>query len=109
LPIDIELATAIALRRQEIEQETAVKLMELTGNAVTKLSQRSRILEWCNGGNRAAGLESTQKHVVAEKLADENLHPDVRLVLELLASEGASAPLKAQSLLERHVGGWYKD
>jgi DNA polymerase len=109
LPIDIELATAIALRRQEIEQESTAALMELTNNAVTKLSQRQRIIEWCNSGNRAAGLESTQKHIVAEKLADENLHPDVRIVLELLQAEGGSAPLKAQALLDRHVGGWYKD
>lgn len=109
LPIDIALATAIAMRRQEIEQESTQTLMELTNNAVTKLSQRARIMEWANGGNRAAGLESTQKHVVAEKLTDENLHPDVRLVLELLQAEGGSAPLKAQALLDRHVGGWYKD
>jgi DNA polymerase len=109
LPIDIALATAIAMRRQEIEQESTLKLMELTQNAVTKLSQRQRIIEWCNGGNRAAGLENTQKHVVAEKLADEDLHPDVRIVLELLQAEGGSAPLKAQALLDRHIGGFYKD
>ncbi len=109
LPIDVHLATAIAMRRQEIEQESTQTLMEVTGNAVTKLSQRQRIIEWANGGNRAAGLENTQKHIVAEKLADENLHPDVRLVLELLQAEGGSAPLKAQALLDRHVGGWYKD
>jgi len=109
LPIDVHLATAIAMRRQEIEQESTATLMELTQNAVTKLSQRQRIIEWCNSGNRAAGLESTQKHIVAEKLADENLHPDVRIVLELLQSEGGSAPLKAQALLDRHVSGFYKD
>lgn len=109
LPIDVELATAIALRRQEIEHETAQKLMALTNNAVTKLSQRARILEWCNSGNRNAQLESTQKHIVAEKLADQDLHPDVREVLELLQAEGGSAPLKAQALLDRHVNGWYKD
>lgn len=109
LPIDVQLATAIAMRRQEIEFESAQTLMELTQNAVTKLSQRQRIIEWCNGGNRAAGLESTQKHIIAEKLQDENLHPDVRVVLELLQSEGGSAPLKAQSLLDRHVNSFYKD
>ena len=109
LPIDVHLATAIAMRRQEIEQESTATLMELTQNAVTKLSQRQRIMDWCNSGNRAAGLESTQKHIVAEKLADENLHPDVRIVLELLQSEGGSAPLKAQALLDRHVSGFYKD
>lgn len=109
LPIDVALATAIALRRQEIEQESTTTLMEITNNAVTKLSQRQRILEWANSGNRAAGLESAQKHVVAEKLADENLHPDVRVVLELLQAEGGSAPLKAQALLDRHVNGYYKD
>jgi DNA polymerase len=109
LPIDIQLATAIALRREEIEQQSTIRLMELTQNSVTKLSQRSRIIEWVNGGNRAAGLESTQKHVVAEKLADDDLHPDVREILELLQAEGGSAPLKAQALLDRHVGGYYKD
>ena len=109
LPIDLHLATCIALRRQEIEQESTARLMDLTQNAVTKLSQRQRIVEWCNSGNRAAGLENTQKHIAAEKLADQDLHPDVREVLELLQAEGGSAPLKAQSLLDRHVGGWYKD
>lgn len=109
LPIDIELATAIALRRQAIEDETSERLKEITNNAVTKLSQRQRILQWANSDNRAAGLESTQKHIIAEKLADENLHPDVRIVLELLQAEGGSAPLKAQALLDRHVNGWYKD
>lgn len=109
LPIDVQLATAIALRRQEIEQESAQKIAEITNGSVTKLSQRIRILDWANSGSRAAGLESTQKHIVAEKLADENLHPDVRVVLELLQSEGGSAPLKAQALLDRHIGGCYKD
>lgn len=109
IPIDMHLATAIALRRQEIEQESTITLMELTANAVTKLSQRKRIVDWANAGNRAAGLENTQKHVVAEKLQDENLHPDVRIVLELLQAEGGSAPLKAQALLDRSVNGYYKD
>lgn len=109
LPIDVALATAIAMRRQEIEQESTQTLMALTNNAVTKLSQRARILEWCNSDNRAAGLESTQKHIVAEALQNQDLHPDVRIVLELLQAEGGSAPLKAQALLDRHVGGWYKD
>jgi DNA polymerase len=118
LPIDIELATAIAMRRQEIEQESTQKLMELTQNAVTKLSQRQRIIDWANQtmaadahnfGRPYAALESTQKHIIAEKLSDDNLHPEVRLVMELLQAEGGSAPLKAQALLNRHVGGYYKD
>jgi DNA polymerase len=109
LPIDIELATAIAMRRQEIERETAEKLMELTNGAVTKITQRQRILDWANSGNRNAMLDDTQKHTIAEKLTDQELHPDVRSVLEILRDEGGSAPLKAQSLLDRHVNGWYKD
>lgn len=107
LPIDVHLATAIAMRRQEIEQESTATLMELTANAVTKLSQRSRIQEWCR--DKGVVLESTQKHVIAETLSDENLPPDVRIVLELLQAEGGSAPLKAQALLDRHVNGFYKD
>lgn len=107
LPIDIQLATAIALRRQAIEEESTQKLMELTRGAVTKLTQRQRILEWAKG--LGCAIESTQKHIVAETLADEDLHPDVRLVLELLQAEGGSAPLKAQALLDRHIQGYYKD
>lgn len=109
LPIDVHLATAIAIRREEIEIESQAELRELTQNAVTKVTQRKRILNWANGGNRAAGLEGTKKHEVAEALADENLHPDVRRVLEILQQDGGSAPLKAQALLDRHVSGWYKD
>jgi len=37
LPIDIHLATAIAMRRQEIEQESTATLMELTQNAVNEI------------------------------------------------------------------------
>lgn len=109
LPIDISLATAIAVRRQEIETETQQRLMELTCNAVTKITQRKRILDWANSGNRAAGLTGTKKHEVDEALANEDLHPDVRAVLEILKSDGGSAPTKAQALLDRHVDGWYKD
>src|SRR6185369_10310490 len=57
----------------------------------------------------AAGLASTQKHVVAEALQNEDLHPDVRAVLEILQADGGSAPNKAQALLDRHVDGFYKD
>lgn len=109
LPIDIELARAIALRRQEIDEELRVQLTELTGGVVTAITQRQRILQWANSGNRAAGLEGTKKHEVAEALENPELHPDVRSVLELLQESGGSAPKKAQALLDRHVGGFYKD
>jgi DNA polymerase len=109
LPIDVHLATAIAIRRQEIEQESQQELMELTQNAVTKVTQRKRILDWANSGNRAAGLPGTKKHEVAEALANEDLHPDVRRVLEIVQQDGGSAPTKAQALLDRHVDCWYKD
>lgn len=109
LPIDLPLAHAIALRRQEIDEELRVQLTELTGGVVTAITQRQRILQWANSGNRAAGLEGTKKHEVAEALENPELHPDVRSVLELLQESGGSAPKKAQSLLDRHIGGFYKD
>ncbi len=109
LPIDIELASAIAARRTEIEHEAATQLRELTDNQVTAVTQRQRIIEWANSGNRAAGLNGTKKHEIAEYLENPELHPDVRTVLEILQDSGGSAPTKAQALLNRHVGGWYKD
>src|SRR6185503_3114915 len=80
LPIDIELATAIAMRRSRIEIEAATTLRELTGNVVTEITQRARILKWANEFPRAAGLPGTKKHEVAEALEDQDLHPDVRII-----------------------------
>jgi DNA polymerase len=109
LPIDIQLATAIALRRSQIEAEVADQLYDITNGAVTAITQRQRILQWANSGNRAAALPGTKKHEVAEALDDPELHPDVREVLELVQESGGSAPMKAQSILNRHINGWYKD
>lgn len=109
LPIDLELATAIAMRRSEIEREASEQLRELTGNTVTAITQRVRILDWSNAFPRMANLLGTQKHQVAEALEDPELHPDVRTVLEIVQINGGSAPMKAQALLDRNVGGYYKD
>ncbi len=109
LPIDIELATAIAMRRKEIEEEATNELREITENQVTAVTQRARIITWANSGNRAAGMTGTKKHEIAEYLENPDLHPDVRTVLEILQDSGGSAPTKAQALLNRHTSGWYKD
>lgn len=109
LPIDLGLANAIAMRRSQIEHEASTQLRELTGNVVTAVTQRARILDWVNGGNRAANLVGTQKHQIAEALENPELHPDVRTILEIVQENGGSAPMKAQALLDRHVGGYYKD
>ncbi len=107
LPIDLDLAVAIAARRTEIEHETSEQLMELTNGAVEKVTQRQRIIGWAN--NLGTNLSGTKKHEVAETLENTDLHPDVRNVLEILQESGGSAPTKAQALLNRHVTGWYKD
>jgi DNA polymerase len=104
LPIDIELAQAIAARRQEIEFEAESQLREITQNAVTKITQRQRIVTWAQGW-----LPSTKKHEIAETLENPELPWQVRTVAELLQESGGSAPTKAQALLDRHVGGYYKD
>lgn len=109
LPIDLELASAIAMRRSEIELEATTELRELTDGQVEKITQRQRILLWANKDNRAASLLGTRKHEVGEALENPDLHPDVRAVLEILKKDGGNAPMKAQALLNRHVGGFYKD
>ncbi len=107
LPIDLDLAVAIAARRTEIEHETSEQLMELTNGAVEKVTQRQRIISWAN--NLGSNLTGTKKHEVAETLENQELHADVRSVLEILQESGGSAPTKAQALLNRHITGWYKD
>jgi len=115
LPIDLQLASAIAARRTEIEMEASTQLRELTDNVVTAVTQRQRILQWANRVMAAdfsksfIPLQSTKKHEVAEALENPDLHPDVRIVLEIVQESGGSAPTKAQALLNRHVNGWYKD
>jgi DNA polymerase len=97
------------MRREEIEHEAAAQLREITGNMVTAITQRQRILRWSNEFPRMAKLPGTKKHEVAEALENPELHPDVRVVLEILKEDGGSAPMKAQSLLNRHIRGFYKD
>jgi DNA polymerase len=104
LPVDVQLAEAIALRRQQIEHEAQMEIREITGGVVTALTQRQRIVQWANGW-----LPSTKKHEVAEALENPELPWQVRALCELLQESGGSAPTKAQSLLDRHVGGFFKD
>ena len=104
LPIDVELAQAIALRRQQIEMEAEHELREVTNNAVTRITQRQRIVQWAQGW-----LPSTKKHEIVEVLDNIDLPWQVRTVAEILQESGGSAPTKAQALLDRHVNGFYKD
>src|SRR5215471_1650218 len=104
LPIDIELAQAIALRRQQIELECENELREITNNAITAVTQRQRIVKWSKGW-----IPSTKKYEVAEILDNPELPWQIRGVLEIVQESGGSAPTKAQALLNRHVNGTYKD
>jgi DNA polymerase bacteriophage-type len=108
LPIDVELASAIAQRRAEIEQDAETELRLLTNNKVTGVTQRQRIKQWANETHNAK-LNGTRKHEISELLEEPELHADVRSVLEVVQRDGGSAPMKAQALLNRHVGGYYKD
>jgi DNA polymerase len=107
LPLDLELAYAVASRRQEIELEVANELRELTNGAVTAVTQRQRIGNWL----RSLGVVSTdlRKETIEELLEDEELPPAAREVLEIVVESGGMAPTKATALLERHDAGFYKD
>jgi hypothetical protein len=98
LPVDIELAAAIAMRREAIEVSCATQLRELTDNIVTSITQRARILQWANQFPRTACLPGTKKHEVAEALENPDLHPDVRMMLEVIQENGGSA-LKSASVI----------
>jgi hypothetical protein len=107
LPLDLELAYAVASRRQEIELEVANELRELTNGVVTAVTQRQRIGNWL----RSLGVVSTdlRKETIEELLEDEELPPAAREVLEIVVESGGMAPTKATALLERHDAGFYKD
>ena len=107
LPLDIELCQRIASRRAEIELEIANDLRELTGGAVTAVTQRARIVEWV----RCRGLElpNTQRATLEVWLESMDLPYDVWRVLTIMFESGGSAPTKAQALLDRHVQGYFQD
>jgi len=107
LPVDVELATAIAERRKHIEFEVSDSLRMLTGNVMTAITQRARIAPWA--ATKGVTIPGTQKHEVAELLDDPNLDPEVRQVLEIIQEAGGMAPTKAEAILNRHVWGYYKD
>jgi len=109
LPIDLNLARAVASRRDQIEREIAEELRTLTQGAVTSITQRKRIVDWIR--SKDFPIENTKKATIEEILDDagNNMPPEIIRVLQLLKEEGGSAPTKAQSLLDRHVNGYYLD
>lgn len=108
LPIDLALARAIAERRGEIEREVTQELMELTGGAVTAVTQRARILAWLQ--MQGVGIENTRKETLEELLHSETDIPyGAYRVATIMMESGGMAPSKAQAILDRHVNGWYLD
>lgn len=107
LPIDVELARAVAARREEIELEVAKELRAATGGAVTAVTQRQRIGKWLE--TVGVPVRDLRKETVEETLECESLPFEAFDVLTSLKESGGMAPTKAQSLLDRQLGGFYKD
>jgi DNA polymerase len=107
LPIDVKLAEAVARRREQIELEVAGRLRQATGGAVTAVTQRARIQKWLE--TVGVPMRDMRKETVEEALESEDLPFDAYDVLSICVESGGMAPTKAQSLLDRHVDGRYKD
>lgn len=107
LPLDLHLCALVARHRDSIERQTGAELCELTGYAVTAVTQRQRILEWVRA--RDIWIENTQRPTLELMLEREDLPFDVWYTLTLLFEAGGSAPTKAQALLDRHVGARFQD
>lgn len=107
LPLDIDLCQAIARHRTKIEAELANDLRDLTGGAVTAITQRARILEWVKA--QGVALPDTQRATLEIWLDRDDLPFPVWRLLTLLFESGGSAPTKAQALLDRHVQGYFQD
>jgi len=107
LPVDVALAEAIAARRADIERACGLRLRDLTGHAVTEITQAARIQKWLV--SQGVFLPDARRETVEEALEDEDLPADAREVLEMRRDSGGMAPSKAQALLDRQLGGAYKD
>jgi DNA polymerase len=107
LPLDLELCYRIAAKREQIEQEIGAELFQLTGGAVTAITQRQRILEWLQ--SRGVNIPNTQRATIETWLDMERLPFEPWRVLSIMYESGGSAPTKAQTLLDRHVAGFFQD
>ena len=107
LPLDLELCQRIAAKRQEVENQLSRDLRNLTGGAVATVSQKARI----KAGLEAQGVKipNLQRATVEQWLDSEDMPFDAWQVLNHLFESGGSAPTKAQTLLDRHVGGRFQD
>jgi hypothetical protein len=107
LPLDLELCHRIADRKAEIEREIAGELFEITGGAVTALTQRARILTWLK--TQGVDIGNTQRATLETWLDLEELPFSAWRILTYLFDSGGSAPTKAQALLDRQVNGLFQD
>jgi DNA polymerase len=107
LPLDLDLCRHIAAHRAEIEQEIGAELFQLTGGYVTAITQRQRILGWLFG--LGVKIPNTQRATVESWLDMEKMPYEAWRVLSIMFESGGSAPTKAQTLLDRHVGGFFQD
>jgi DNA polymerase len=99
--IDQRLATAAQKLAAAAAPEIDTELAEITGGAVTGVSQIARLLAWLR--EHGCTTDSLDKKAVADLLKTE-LPPEVQRVLELRQDGGQAAVKKIATLLDRAGG-----
>jgi DNA polymerase len=97
IPVDVDLCRgALEVHGTEMAK-AASEVEELTDGAVTKLTQRQRILNWIN--QRYNWGENLREQDIIDGLKLNDLPDNVRRVLELRAIAGGTAVAKYQATL----------
>ena len=97
--VDRDLAEAARKIAQAAAPEIDSELAEVTGGAVTGVSQVARLQGWLK--QNGCAVKDLQKKTVATLLEDSELPPKVQRVLELRQDGGQAAAKKIGTLLQR--------
>ena len=92
LPVDMPLAHAVARLCDEEQARLNEELRDITGRQVQTHSQRDAALTWLR--QQDVALPGYTKADVTQALANDNLPPDARRVLEIRREAGRSSTAK---------------
>lgn len=98
--IDQELCTAVVELREEMKAKTDAEIEELTDGRITAGTQRERIQHELIGEHGLWMLD-LRRDTMEEALADPNLPPEVRKLLELRMQSSLTSLSKYERALER--------
>ena len=99
LPL-IEAADALLLRAKSIGNKD---VEELTGGAVTAITQRDKLLKWLH--SKGVQLPNLTRAELERAIQDDSISPEYRVILAARLEGSRASGAKYKTALRQHVGG----